>query len=139
MTNEEIILEYAYEHNEIVVRKDFMHWFKENRPNGSIRSMDSVLQQMVTAGTLVRTKNGVFSLGKVKRCYRPVVTDEMRELFAKMREHYPYTNSCIWQASALGAFMQHVPNLDVLILEVEKQATEAMFEDVRDLGGSWSV
>ena len=133
MTNEEIILEYAYEHDKMVVRKDFMRWFKENYPGGSVRSMDMVLQQMVAAGTLVRTVNGVFQIGDVKRIFRPAVSDEMRELFAKMRERYPYTNSCIWQASELGAFMQHVPNLDVLILEVEKLAAEAVFEDAREL------
>jgi hypothetical protein len=133
MTNEEIILEYAYDHDEMVVRKDFMRWFEENHPDGSVRSMDMVLQQMVAAGTLVRTEYGVFRLGEVKRYYRPVVTDEMRELFAKVRERYPYTNCCIWQASELGAFMQHVPNLDVLILEVEKLAAEAVFEDARVL------
>lgn len=133
MTNEELILDYAYKHDEIVVRKDFMHWFEENYPEGSVRSMDMVLQQMVAAGTLVRTEYGVFRLGETKRCFRPMVTVEMRELFSQVRERYPYTNCCIWQASELGVFMQHVPNLDVLILEAEKLAAEAVFEDVRVL------
>lgn len=133
MTNEEIILEYAYEHDKTVVRKDFMRWFEESHPVRSVRSMDMVLQQMVAAGTLVRTEYGVFRLGETKRCYRPTVTDEMRELFAQVRERYPYTNCCIWQASELGAFMQHVPNMEVLILEVEKMTAEAAYEDVRKL------
>lgn len=133
MTNEEIILEYAYSHNKRVVRKDFMHWFKVNYPHGSVRSMDAVLQQMVAARDLVRIEYGVFLLGDgVKRCFRPTVTDEMRELFVRERERYPYTNFCIWQSGELGSFMQHVPNLDVLIFEVEKAAAEAVFEDVRE-------
>lgn len=134
MTNEEIILDYAYGHNKKIVRKELMHWLEENHPQGSVRSIDTVLQQMVAKGTLLRMEYGVFFLGDdVKRFFRPMVTGEMRELFVKVRERYPYTNCCIWQGSELGAFMQHVPNLDVLILEVEKMAAEAVFEDAKEL------
>jgi hypothetical protein len=35
--------------------------------------------------------------------------------------------------------MQHVPNLDVLILEVESTATEAVYEDIRKLAGGRKV
>lgn len=134
MTNVEIILNYAYEHNKVIVRKEFMHWFTEAFPNGSVRSMDMVLQQMLAQGTLLRTGYGVFRLGEgVKPIYRPVVSEEMKRLYEEVKKLYPYTNLCIWQASELGAFMQHVPNLDVLILEVEKVAAEAVYEDVRSV------
>ena len=134
MTNVEIILNYAYEHDKVVVRKDFMQWFAESHPDGSARSMDIAMQQMVAQGTLVRTGYGVFRLGEgVKPIYRPTVSEEMKRLYDEVKKLYPYTNLCIWQASELGAFMQHVPNLDVLILEVEKVAAEAVYEDVRGL------
>ena len=136
MTNVEIILNYAYEHDKRVVRKEFMQWFAGAYPEGSTRSMDIALQQMVAQGTLERTEMGVFRLGDgVKPLYRPVVSEEMKRLYAEVKERYPYTNCCLWQASEVGAFMQHVPNLDVLILEVEKVAAEAVYEDVRDLAG----
>lgn len=123
MTNVEIILNYAYNQDKVVVRKDFMQWFAESYPDGSARSMDIAMQQMVAQGTLVRTGYGVFRLGDgVKPCYRPVVSEEMKRIFALVKERYPYTHCCLWQASELGAFMQHVPNLDVLILEVERVA-----------------
>ena len=133
MTNADIILNYAYEHNEIVVRKEFMQWFADAFPEGSARSMDIVLQQMVAQGTLIRTETGVFKLGEgVKPIFRPMVNEEMKSLFAEVKKRYPYTNCCIWQAGEFGGFMQHVPNLDVLILEVEKVAAEAVYEDVRE-------
>ena len=136
MTNVEIILNYAYNHDKVVVRKDFMQWFAESYPDGSARSMDIAMQQMVAQGTLVRTGYGVFRLGDgVKPCYRPVVSEEMKRIFALVKERYPYTHCCLWQASELGAFMQHVPNLDVLILEVERVASEAVYEDVRGEAG----
>ena len=137
MTNADIILDYAYEHNETIVHKEFIQWFTEAFPNESVRSMDTTLRRMQASGILLRTGYGVFKLGNdVKPSYRPVVSEEMRRIFAKVCESYPYTGCCIWQASELGAFMQHMPNLDVLIFEVEKVAAEAVYEDVKELAGS---
>ncbi len=134
MTNIEIIRKYAFAHEGRVVRREFMQWFAEAYPDGSVRSMDMVLQQMVADGTLVRSAYGVFELNQgVKPVFLPVVSDEMHGLFREIRELYPYTNMCIWQASELGSFMQHVPNLDVMIVEVEKLAAEAVYDDVRGL------
>ena len=82
MTNVEIILNYAYEHDKRVVRKEFMQWFAGAYPEGSTRSMDIALQQMVAQGTLERTEMGVFRLGDgVKPLYRPEVSEEMRRLY----------------------------------------------------------
>ena len=109
-----------------------MQWFISAYPDGSTRSMDFTLKQMVDHGTLIRTKNGVFCLAEdVKPIYRPVVNDEMKSLLAAVKEQYPYTTCALWQASELGSFMQHVPNLNMLILEVESAAAEAVYEDVR--------
>ncbi len=137
MRNADIILDYAYEHNETIVHKEFVHWFKERFPAESVRSMDTTLQRLLASGILLRTGYGVLKLGKdVKPCFRPAVNQEMQRMFSEVRQRYPYTGCCIWQASELGAFMQHVPSLDVLILEVEKMAAESVYEDVKELADS---
>lgn len=134
MKKADIILDYAFEHSETIVHKVFMRWYAEAYPNGSMHSMEITMQRMVASGTLVKTGYGVLQLGKnVKPSYRPIVNDKIRELFVKVHERYPYTRCCIWQASELGSFMQHVPNLDVIILEIEKLTAEAVFEDVRGM------
>lgn len=140
MTNIEIILDYAYNHDKTIVRKELMQWFISAYPDGSTRSMDFTLKQMVDHGTLIRTKNGVFCLAEdVKPIYRPVVNDEMKSLLAAVKEQYPYTTCALWQASELGSFMQHVPNLNMLILEVESAAAEAVYEDVRGMADGRKV
>lgn len=134
MTNAEIILNYASSHGGTLVRKDFMPWFESAYPNGSVRSMDTELRQMVTAGKLERTGYGQFRLcPEVKPPYCPIVTQEMKTLFSGIKEKYPYAEFCIWQARAVSTFMQHVPSIDVLILETDRSAAEAVYEDVREL------
>lgn len=140
MTNAEIILNYAASHGGILVRKDFVTWFESAHPGGSVRSMDTELRQMVAAGVLERTGYGRFRLhSDVKPPYIPVVSPEMKTLFSGIKERYPYAGFCIWQARAVSSFMQHVPGIDVLILETDRSAAEAVYEDVREMASGRTV
>ena len=122
------------------MRKDFVAWFESAHPNGSVRSMDTELRQMVASGVLERTGYGQFRIcADVKPPYVPVVSPEMKALFSGIKERYPYAGFCIWQARAISSFMQHVPSLDVLILETDRSATEAIFEDVREMAENRTV
>ncbi len=134
MTNTNIIRCYAASHGNTIVRKDFISWFGSEYPDGSVRSIDTELRQMVADGVLERTGFGRFRmLLEEKPPYIPVVSPEMKELFGQIKVMYPYANFCIWQARALSSFMQHVPSLDVLILETDRIAAETVYEDVRKI------
>lgn len=134
MTNAEIILDYAASHGGTIVRRDFLRWFESAYANGSVRSIDTELRQLVASEVLARTGFGQFRLHpNVKPPYVPIVSSEMKELFWRVKGIYPYANLCIWQARALSAFMQHIPNIDVLIIETDRTAAEAVYEDVRDI------
>jgi len=140
MTNRTIILDYAASHGGILVRKDFVSWLESSYPSGSVRSMDTELRQMVAAGILERIGYGQFRLcPDVKPPYIPAVSPEMKTLFSGIQERYPYAEFCIWQARSISSFMQHVPSIDVLILETDRSAAEAVYEDVREMAGDRTV
>lgn len=133
-------MDYAASHGGTIVRKDFVSWFESAYPDGSVRSIDTELRQLVASGALERTGYGRYRLSaNVKPPYIPAVSPEMKELFWSIKAMYPYTNFCIWQARALSSFMQHVPSIDLLILETDRTAAEAVFEDVRQLAGGRTV
>lgn len=140
MTNAEIILNFAASHGGILVRKVFVSWFESAYPSGSVRSMDTELRQLVASGVLERTGYGQFRIrANVKPPYVPIVSPEMKTLFAGIQERYLYAGFCIWQARAVSSFMQHVPSIDVLILETDRSAAEAVYEDVREMAGNRTV
>lgn len=102
--------------------------------------MDTELRQMVAAGILERIGYGQFRLcPDVKPPYIPAVSPEMKTLFSGIQERYPYAKFCIWQARSISSFMQHVPSIDVLILETDRSAAEAVYEDVREMAGDRTV
>ena len=55
MTNAEIILNYAASHRGNVVSRDFVAYFESSYLDGSVRSKDTELRQMMAAGAMART------------------------------------------------------------------------------------
>ena len=132
MTNADIILHFARSHDNNIVRKEFMAWYSHEFPNSSLGSIDITLQNLVKNGTLVRSGYGIFQIsGSVKPDFRYTVSETEARLFSQIQELYPYTRLCIWNAQALSPFMQHVPNVDTIIIETERIATEPIYEDIR--------
>ncbi len=109
-----------------------MTWYSQEFPNGSLGSIDITLQNLVRNGILTRSGYGVFQISSsVKPDFTYEPSDKETGLFAQIKEQYPYTRLCIWNARALSPFMQHVPNVDTIIIETERIATEPIYEDVR--------
>ena len=132
MTNADIILNFARSHDNNIVRKEFMRWYSHEFPNCSLGSIDIALQNLVKNGTLIRSGYGIFQISSsVKPDFRYVVSEMEARLFAQIKELYPYTKLCIWNTQALSPFMQHVPNVDTIIVETERIAAEPIYEDVR--------
>ena len=140
MTNADIILNFARSHDNKIARKEFMSWYLQEFPNNSFGSLDVALQQMVKNGTLTRSGYGVFQIsGSVKPDFGYTVSETEANLYAQIKELYPYTRLCIWNAQALSPFMQHIPNVDTIIIETERIATEPIYEDVRRIAENRSV
>ena len=57
--------------------------------------------------------------------YIPQVGDDVRNIYKIVKEKYPYTRFCLWQPNILSSFMQHVPDVDMIILETEKVDIQA--------------
>ena len=140
MKNAEIILNYAREHEGGVVRKQFLTWFAETYPGRSFRSMDTTLRQLLRDGALEKSGYGVFSLDESRKpTFRPTFNDEMIRLMDAVRATYPYADFCFYQTGWLAPFMQHVPDVDTLVLETDRLAAEPVFEYVKGIAEDRTV
>ena len=114
MTNADIILNFARTHDNNIARKEFMTWYSQEFPNGSLGRIDITLQNLVRNGILTRSGYWVFQISSsVKPDFTYEPSDKETGLFAQIKEQYPYTRLCIWNARALSP------------------ATEPIYEDVR--------
>lgn len=130
----DLILDYGYSHDRHIVRKDLVSWIMQTHPELSIRSIDSAIRSLIKGNRLIRMGYGTMEIATESPRYTPVISDEIRRIHKIVLEKYPYTRFCLWQANTLSSFMQHIPNVDIIVLETEKIAAEAVYEDIKQVG-----
>lgn len=132
MTNSQIILDYAKSHNRKIVRKEFMSWLQSAYPSASRDSMDVVIHQMLRQQILNRESRGILVLSSASKTqYIPNIGERENDLFMTLKSKYPYTKICIWHSNAASSLTQHVPYANNTIVEVERIAAEAVFQDLK--------
>ena len=65
--------------------------------------------------------------------YTPRVSKPTRTLYQKIKKQFPYTGVCCWETSSLNEFMQHQVGQSLVLLEVEADATESIFNFLKEL------
>ena len=84
---------------------------------------------------LHRVSRGTYSLSEIDQVeYKPQINRSLKNLFGKVRNQFPYIVTCLWSTKWLSEFMLHQPGRFYTILEVEKDAMEAVFHDLNSQG-----
>lgn len=129
----DIIMDYAYSHERVLVRKNLITWMSNNYPDIPERSIDTAIRYLIKSNTLKRTGFGVMEVIEGKSIYIPHVSDDIQRIFNAVSGEYPYSRFCLWQANTLSSFMQHIPDIDIIILETDKVSSEAVYGDLESL------
>ena len=122
----ERILEYASKRVESFHRRDLMNELAA--ADVPVASAQMQLNRLVASGRLSRTGYGVYVLSaNVKMDYHYHPTGEEVELSRLIRDKFPFADFCVWKPSALVQFMQHIPALNIVLVDVERVAMESVF------------
>lgn len=111
-------------------RKALLTWILSSglSTNGSEKGINLALNRMFRDGELKKVSWGRYTLaGNQKRVFVAVPDDDIRRISKMLKSEFPYTNHCVWNPQIIVAFMHHIPNLQVLIVEVERVAMEPVF------------
>ena len=94
----------------------------------SVASAQMQLNRLVASGRLSRTSYGTYELSaNIKMDYHYQSTDEEIALSRLIRGKFPFVDFCVWKPSALVPFMQHIPALSMVLVDVERVAMESVF------------
>jgi len=80
----------------------------------------------VEKGVIQRIGRGIYKLGQQKE-FTPLLSEEHKSIYKKLKEEYPYLDICIWSTKWLVSWMLHIPGNYETIIEVEKGAEESIF------------
>lgn len=120
------------------VRKDELHNFYRSRDPGlSEQAFRRVLYSLEKQGIVLPLGAGVYALSKPstpnsKSIFAPRPSSTIQELGLFLSGQFPYTQYAIWETSTLHEFMVHQPGSGQIVLEVEKDACEAVFNQLKE-------
>ena len=67
-----------------------------------------------------------------KKKFIPTLSSSIQELGSIIRENFPYTHYLIWETNILHEFMTHQPSQNQIILEIDKNACESVFNRLKE-------
>lgn len=132
MAISDYIICYAALRNGPFRRKELSSWLDEkNIPHGS--GLQTQLNRLLASGRLVKTGWGEYRLADgVKPRLRLTLSSETKEMAQYLKKRYPLAAFCIWDASSVIPFMLHVPNIKMVIVDVERLLEQSFPDAIRE-------
>ena len=132
MTITDHIVYYAALHRGPFRRKDLSAWLGEKRiPVGS--GLQTQLDRLVASGRLIKTGWGEYRLSdSAKPRLQLALKPETKELAQYLKKRYPLADFCIWDAASVIPFMLHVPNIKMVIVDVERLLEQSFPDAIRE-------
>ena len=132
MTTTERILQYATLQQGPFKKKDLATWLS-NTSGASDTSLQKQLERLVAAGRLTKAGWGSYQLStESKPRYFLTLKPQTREMGTYLKQRYPLADFCLWDASSVIPFMLHVPNINMVIVDVERYLEGSFPDAIRE-------
>lgn len=121
------ILNFAITHN-IFTRKELIANFKSLDQIDSPGTFSEQLNRLLKSGQLVRVERGVYKIpDDAKKNFSVICSEDMRRINQQIKNQFPFVDYCLWPASTLMPYLHHIPNLNLLFVDVEREVAESVF------------
>lgn len=121
------ILNFAFTHK-VFTRRELTIYLKNGDQVGLPASLSEQLNRLLKSGQLVRVERGVYKLpDDARKDFSIVCSEDMRRINQQIKSQFPFVDYCLWPASALMPYMHHIPNLNLLFVDVEREVAESVF------------
>lgn len=127
MVTKNDILNFAYTHK-VFTRKELITNLKSEDHIGLPGIFSEQLSRLLKSRQLVRIERGIYKLSdNVKKNFSVVCSEEMKQINQQIKSQFPFVDYCLWSTSTLMPYMHHIPNLNLLFVDVEREVTESVF------------
>lgn len=120
-----------FKDTEVFETADIVDFYIQSEPGLTLSTINWRIYSLVQKGILNRVSKGKFRFGSGK-FWQPEILPSMKSLHKRIKKEFPYLKVCIWHTSVINEFMIHQPFRFYLLIEVEKDATEAIFFGLKD-------
>ena len=121
------ILNFAGNHK-VFSRKELIANLKSQNQLENPASLSEQLNRLLKSGQLIRLEHGIYTLSdKTKNDFSVVCSEEMKRINQQLKTQFPFADFCIWPGSTLLSYMQHIPSLSFILIDVEREVAESIF------------
>jgi hypothetical protein len=121
------ILNFAVDHK-VFSRKELIINLKSQNQLKNPASLSEQLNRLLKSGQLIRLEHGIYTLpDKTKKDFSIVCYEEMKRINQQLKSQFPFATYCIWPGSTLLPYMHHIPSLGFMLVDVEREVAESVF------------
>ena len=132
MTISSEIIKYASYRTCPFTKKELLGFLNTGTENVSAKTIHVLLNRLVESKKLEKVERGLYSLSnKIKPSYIYTPNDVEIKISRDLKQKFPFVNYCIWKANAIAPFMQHIPSMSFILVDVERIAMEAVFQHLQ--------
>lgn len=110
---------------------DLMEFYRNFEESPKKSTINWRVYSLVNKGVLKRIGRGVFRLGE-SQSFTPVISQELKTLYKRVKNEFPYIEFCVWNTSLLNKFMLHQPFNFVTLVETEREVAETVFHFLKE-------
>lgn len=120
---------YYFENNKMISKEELIIAIKNDFPSWSDNTINAYLYLLKKRGIIHNLSRGIYTLGKIET-FNPQINDQLKKIASQIHKTYPFVNYCVWNSSWLYDLMRHQPFKNFTIVEVEKIASEQVFNEI---------
>lgn len=112
-------------------KKELVDLVCQNFPDSTPSSVTWRLHKLKSKGLIQSATYGEYSLD-TKQDPQYSVSSSLKRIFNKAKKEYPFLSMCVWDSAWFNTLMLHQQFKHYLVLEVEKDSMESVFNSLTD-------
>jgi predicted transcriptional regulator of viral defense system len=105
----------------------------EKQQTVSSNAVSIQLDRLVKSNELTRVIRGVYDMPSVsQKNFIAIVSDELKELFQKIKVQFPFVTYCVWSSKAIIPYLHHIPNLNYFYVDIERDIAASVFNFLKE-------
>ncbi|MDI9605678.1 MAG: hypothetical protein QM305_10235 [Bacteroidota bacterium] len=115
-----------FQGNDMLSKKQLVSEIRDFFPDLADNTITIYLSKLKKEGILYSASRGIYKNESTKQ-FQPFLSKFLKQTYKKISEAFPYINFCVGDTAWLNDFMVHQPFKNYMYVEIEKDATESVF------------
>ena len=121
-----------FEKKTTITLQDIKKYYHAKDPKIPDTTVNWKVYNFVQLGILQRIGKGLYQLGETQK-FVPQTNNKMYKIESLMQKNFPFVRYCQWDLSLINTFAQHLINFNVLLIDVEKDAVDSVYQTLKEI------